>query len=160
MGPSEQHRSVALSCQLNIEDPARPSVSVDLYNGSFETIHIFDSQRMPYFILQEDGALLVLFGVNPPDPNIDYFMIEIPLTRPVEPGETESWQVELAGFHLKDHYQAALAPADLHGAFPVIVQIGWGSTAIEPKDRFRTNINILLEWQNLAECAAGQVVFP
>jgi hypothetical protein len=67
---------------------------------------------------------------------------------------------DLAGIHLKDHYQAAWEPAELHGAIPVVVQVGWGATAIEPEDRFQTHINTLLEWQELAECAAGEVVFP
>lgn len=152
-------KSVEITCQLILEDPDRPSISVELLNGQSETIHIFDSPRMPYFIAREDGALLILFGVNPPDPEIDYGMIEIPLTRPLSPGESTSWQVELNGFHLKDHYQAEREPAALQGAVPVIVQVGWVAAAITPKDRFRTNIKKLLAWQNLAECAAGEVVF-
>jgi hypothetical protein len=152
--------TVALTCQLNLENPDQPSLSVDFCNGMPETIHVIDSPRLPYFILREDGSLLILFGVNPPDPDIDYGMIEIPLTRPLPPGESVSWQVDLVDFHLKDHYQAAWEPAELHGPVPVVVQVGWGATAIDPKVRSRTNINTLLDWQNLTECAAGEVVFP
>jgi hypothetical protein len=160
MGLINQNGTVALTCQLNLENPDRPSLVVDFYNSLPETIHLFDSPRMPYFILREDRSLLILFGVNPPDPAIDYGMIEIPLTQPLPPGETLSWKVDLVAFHLKDHYQAAWEPVELHGPTPVVVQVGWGPTAIEPKDRFRTNINTLLDWQNLAECTAGEFVLP
>jgi len=157
LNPNE---TVKLTCQLDQQNPNRPSLSIALFNSLSETVHIFDSPRMPYFIRQEDGSLLVLIGVNPPDPEIDYGMIEIPLTRPVLPGESVSWMVDLAGIHLKDHYQAAWEPAELQGTIPVVVQVGWGTTAIEPEDRFQTQINALLEWQKLVECAAGEVVFP
>ncbi|MGB3716166.1 MAG: hypothetical protein WA996_17210 [Candidatus Promineifilaceae bacterium] len=160
MGLINHNGTVALTCHLNLENPDRPSLSVDFFNGLPEVIHLFDSPRLPYFILREDGSLLILFGVNPPDPDIDYSMIEIPLTRPLPPGESVAWQVDLVDFHLKDHYQAAWEPAELHGPTPVAVQVGWGLTAIEPEDRSRTNINTLLEWQNLAECTAGEFVFP
>ena len=63
------------------------SLHVRIENDSDATVHIFDSARMPYFIL-DDADLLVLFGVNAPDPEVDYFMVEIPTTRPLDPGES------------------------------------------------------------------------
>lgn len=158
MAPEDKGK-VELFCQLEAGTSDRSSLSIELINGLTETIHIFDSPRMPYFLLREDDSLLILLGVNPPDPEIDYGMIEIPLTRPLLPGESATWRVEMAGFHLKDHYQAEREPAEFQGTIPVTVQVGWGATAIAPEDRLRTNIYTLLEWQQLAECAAGEVVF-
>jgi hypothetical protein len=151
---------VELSCAQNSVDPKRPYILVRLHNRTPETIHIFNSPRLPYFILQEDGSLLLLFGVHPPDPEIDYGMIEIPITRPLFPGETACWQVSLTLVVLRDHYEAALEPAGLLGSIRVVVQAGWGATPITPEQRHQTNIYELLAWQKLVSCQMGEVTFP
>lgn len=124
------------------------------------TVHIFDSNRMPYLILQDDGSLLVLHGVNPPDPERDYYAIEIPITRPVAPGEEVGYQVKLTPLYLSDHYGKHRTPTDLHGSIKVQCQIGWGETPILASERHKKSINFLLDWQRLVDAEPIQVNFP
>ena len=113
-----RNQQIDLTCVIDRDQPDRPSLSIELFNGLSETIHIFDSPRMPYFILQDDGTLLILHGVHAPNPEIDYGMIEIPLTRPLQPGASVSWQIDLVPLNLKNHYEAEREPADIHGPGP------------------------------------------
>ncbi|WP_157162519.1 hypothetical protein [Cylindrospermum stagnale] len=124
------------------------------------TIHVFDSQRMPYLILQDDGSLLVLHGVNPPDSEVDYYGIEIPITRSVEPGEVVSYQVKLTPLYLVDHYERHRTPTDLHGVVVVHCLLGWGETPILVSERQKKSVNFLLNWQHLVNADPIQVNLP
>ena len=158
MADNDIDQRVELTCSIDSGQEDQKVITVKLQNNLDETIHIFDSPRMPYYILQDDGSLVILFGVNEPDPDKDYAMIEIPLTRPIEPGASASWEVSLDSIYLKDHYESDREPADLQSPIEVVIQVGWGTSPIEPKDRFRTNINMLLAWQKLTECVFEEVI--
>ena len=119
-------------------------------NTAADTLHIFDSARMPYLILQDDGSLLVLHGVNAPDPDIDYPMIEVPVTQAMAPGAKWETTVVLAPMVLADHYQQARTATALQGQVQVHVQVAWGRTPILPADRARLSIQALLDWQQRA----------
>lgn len=119
-------------------------------NMAVDTLYIFDSARMPYLILQEDGSLLVLHGVNAPDPDVDLPLIEIPMTQPLAPGETWETSIALSPLMLADHYKKSRTATVLKGAVTVHFQLGWGSTPILPSDRERLSITQLLAWQNLS----------
>jgi hypothetical protein len=124
-------------------------LQVRIENRSDRTVHLFDSDRMPYFITGDDG-LLVLYGVNPPDPDTDYYMIEIPTTRPLEAGETVEHDVSLDPLFLRDHYETAREPTSLRGTVTVRCEVGWGETPIEPSERHLYSIETVLAWQKLA----------
>lgn len=125
-------------------------LQLDVENTASDTLHIFDSARMPYLLLQEDGSLLVLHGVHAPDPDIDYPLIEIPVTQALAPGIRWETSVALAPLILADHYQKSGTVAVLKGAVTVHFHLAWGRTPIRPADRVRTSITALLAWQNWA----------
>ena len=149
-----------VSCSSIINDSGQASVRYQIKNVADSTIHIFDSPRMPYLLLQEDKSLLVLHGVNPPDPDIDYYMIEIPITRPVKPGEVVSYEVSLVPLYLRDHYQKQSKPTELHGSLTIHCQVGWGETPILESERHTKSINTLLDWQHMTKAEAIQVNLP
>lgn len=141
--------SVELVYQDDIEAGQRV-IELQIRNDSPATVHIFDSPRMPYRILQDDGTLLILHGVNPPDPGKFYYGIEIPLTRPLEAGDAVSFAVNLNQLYLADHYESHREPTPLRGQITVIGQLGWGVTPIVAADRPRMSIQRLLTWQSLS----------
>jgi hypothetical protein len=129
-------------------------------NTSGMTLHIFNSPRMPYILLQEDGSLLVLQGVHAPDPDLDYCMIEIPITRPIQAGEVATQQVNLVPLYLKNHYEEERLPTEFHGTVTVYCHVGWGETPILASERHKLSINSLLAWQHIAKAAAIEVRLP
>lgn len=138
---------------------ARVRVRVRVVNGSDLEVHLFDSPRMPYLIREEDGTLLVLYGVNPPDPELDYFGIEIPLTKPLPAGESVEYEVRLSPLNLHDHYEADREATELHGTLTVRCEVGWTERPITAEERQRWSITTLLEAQHLARSEAVQVEF-
>lgn len=151
---------IQVVCSSILNEEGQPSVRYQIENISDSTIHIFDSPRMPYLLQQEDGSLIVLHGVNPPDPDIDYYGIEIPITQPVEPGEVVSYEVSLQPLYLKDHYETQREPTELHGSVTVHCQVGWGGTPILASERHKKSINFLLDWQNITEAEPTEVNLP
>ena len=138
----------------------RPAVRYDVVNVSTTTVHVVDSPHLPYLLLQDDGSLLILHGVNPPDPELDYYGIEIPLTRPLEPGATLTRDAALAPLRLRDHYRVEPTSPDLHGLVTVHCRVGWGERPILPAESHTWSITTLLAWQHLAEAAPIVVAFP
>jgi hypothetical protein len=146
--------AVAVQCT-----PAgRARLRVRIENRSESTVHILDSERLPYFISDDDG-LLVLYGVNPPDPDTDYYGVEIPTTRPLEPGETVEYEVSLDPLFLRDHYETEMEPTTLGGTVTVRCEVGWGDTPIVPAERHLYSIESVLAWQKLASAPPVQVEF-
>lgn len=128
-------------------------------NAGPAAVHVFDSPRMPY-LLTEGDTLVVLHGVNPPDPDIDYNVIEIPATRPLAAGESLEFEVRLVPLVLRDHFEAARRPAVRHGPARIACRIGWGTTPIPAATRHEWSIGRLLEWQHLATAEPMTVTFP
>lgn len=145
--------------QVVCEPAGRAAVRVRLVNGSDLEVHLFDGPRMPYLIREEDGMLLVLYGVNPPDPELDYFGIEIPLTKPLPAGESVEHEVRLSPLHLHDHYEADRAATELHGTVTVLCEVGWLERPITAEARDRWSITTLIEEQQLARAEAAHVEF-
>lgn len=145
--------------QVTCEPAGTAALRVRVVNGSDQEVHLFDSQRMPYLIREEDGTLLVLYGVNPPDPELDYFGIEIPLTRPLPAGESVEHEVRLSPMSLHDHYEADRGATELHGTVTVRCELGWTERPITAEDRQSWSITTLLEAQHLARAEPVQVEF-
>lgn len=127
--------------------PARLQVRIE--NDGDATVHLLDGERMPYLIRDDDG-LLVLFGVNPPDPEVDYYGIEIPTTRPLEPGETLEHDVSLDPLILGDHYETQREPTPLPRPITVRCEVGYGDTPILGSERHLYSIESVIAWQKLA----------
>ncbi len=145
-------------------DGGEVTVRVIIENVSDSALHIFDSWRMPY-LLEQDGDLLILYGVDPPDPNMNYFMIEIPATKILPPGEQVEIQVGLTPLCLGNHYSLPRErnPAvTKHGAVIVHCEVGWGRTPIlsSPEEQNVLNINQLMAWQEISRAEPVQVQFP
>ena len=134
----------------------RARLEVRIENRSERTVHVFDSERMPYFIA-DDAGLLVLYGVNPPDPDTDYYGIEIPTTRPLAAGAAVDHDVSLDPLFLRDHYETAREPLALRGTVRVRCEVGWGETPIEPSERHLYSIESVLAWQRLAAAPPVEV---
>ena len=152
--------SLQVSCSCIAEAPGAISIRYRIENSSMMTLYTFDSPRMPYILLQADGSLLVLHGVNPPDPDLDYYMIEIPITRPIQPGEAVDRQVSLTPLYLSDHYETQRTPTELHGAVKVHCHVGWGETPILASERHTLSITMVLAWQHIAQAEAIQIDLP
>jgi len=153
-----------VSCTPATGDDGAIVARVTVENVSVDTLHIFDSERMPY-VLDQDGDLLILYGVNPPDPNMEYLFIEIPLTRPLPPGEQVELEVSLTPPRLGDHYSLPRERNPVvtrQGAVTVQCEVGWGRTPILPrkKEQHVRNITQLMAWQQLSRAEPMEIQFP
>lgn len=158
--PVENNQPLQLSCSYTQQTNSELILNYQIKNVSNKAMHIFDNQNMPYLILQEDGSLLVLHGVNPPEPNTEYPFIEIPITRSIEPGEIVSHQVKLKPLYLADHYKMDRTPTDLHRSVTVYCQVAWSETPILASQRHKTSINSLLKWQKFISSQPIHINFP
>lgn len=162
--PSASAKPLRVSCTPATGAAGEIMVRVVIENVSDDTLHIFDSWRMPY-LLEENGDLLILYGVNPPDPNTDYYMIEIPPTRALPPGERIELEVSLTPLRLGHYYSLPRernSAVTRHGTVTVQCAVGWGVTPIlpAPEEQQVHNINQLIAWQRLSRAAPVQVQFP
>jgi hypothetical protein len=130
--------------------PAGDAVDVRITNRSQAIVHLLDGPRIPYVLRESADELLVLFGVNPPDPDLDYLGIEIPPTRPLALGEEIERHIVLNRLTFRDHYASDRAPTELHGSFTVRCEVGWGEMPVTDEAARAMSITSLLEWQRLA----------
>ena len=156
---------LTLDCIPSIQEHGKVIVTMKIKNVSHTTLHIFDNTRMPYLLQQDDDSLLILYGVNPPDPLKNYFMIEIPITKPIQAGETIEEEVSLTPLYFGDHYglnRHSNTPKQRYGPTTIQCQVGWGHTPIlsHKKEKDVTNINALLEWQQLTSTDLFEIDFP
>jgi hypothetical protein len=139
---------------------AADKVRYAIKNTGAQPVHLLDGARMPYLLRAKDGALLVLHGVNAPEPGEDYHMVEIPKTRALAPGESFERSVALVPLRLRDHFEADREPTALHGAVTLRCQAGWGETPIGDAEKKKLSIEKLLKWQKLAESAPLSITLP
>jgi len=145
-------------------DGGAVAVRVAIENVSDDVLYILNTWRMPY-LLEKDGDLVILYGVNPPDPNVEYFMIEIPTTQRLPPRARVENEVSLTPLRLGDHYglpRERNSPVTRHGAATVRCEVGWGRTPIlsSPEEQNVRNINQLIGWQQISQAEPVQVQFP
>ena len=132
------------------------TLRLELVNRSPDVIHVLASPRLPY-VLFEDGRAVVLHGVNDPDPDLDYYGIEIPLTRPLLPAEhlvVDTTLVPLVPHH---HYEAKQTPVALPDELEVICKAAYGDTPIDDARRAAMQIKLLLAWQHWVTAAPLRV---
>jgi hypothetical protein len=162
--PPTSAEALRVKCTPSTGDDGEITVRVVIENTSAGPLYVFDSARMPY-LLERDGDLVILYGVNPPDPHVDPFVIEIPPTKALLPGERVEDQVSLTPLHLGDHYgmpRRRNAAVTRHGAVTVRCTVGWGDTPLlpAPEEEQVRNIHQLLAWQQLSRAEPIQVRLP
>jgi len=128
-------------------------VGCSFTNRSDRVIHVFDSPRMPY-LLQEGSTLIALHGVHEPPRDRDLNMIEIPLTRPLPPGEALRFEVSLGRLH--GHHGDEPLPGGK--ALEVVCRVGYGESPIDEAARRQLAITAVLAWQKLV--AAKPIKLP
>lgn len=137
---------LSLSCTPTAAD-GHVTLRLELINRSSDTIHVLASPRLPY-VLFEDGRAVVMYGVNDPDPDLDYYGIEIPLTRPLAPGEHLVADTTLVPLVPRHHYEAKQAPVALPDELEVLCKAAYGDTPIDDARRAAMQIKALLAWQH------------
>ena len=121
---------LGVSCSAGRGGDGRTVVRYQARNLSRSTIYITDERRMPYEVIR-DGVLVVLQGVNAPDPKVMYELYRVPRVRPLKPGEVFHGEAELGQLALLDHYGGGPSPAEFkHGKIRVACSVGWGTTPI------------------------------
>lgn len=160
--PSRKDRLMApeIQCSAKPAEDGRVVVRYEIHNAGGEAIHLIDSKRLPYQLVQ-GSTFTILYGINPPDPDRLYNAIEIPLTRPLAPGERVTGEQVLPARMLHDHYGEHPAPdAALHGTLQVRCEVGWGTAPITAASRRGMSIKVLLAWQQLTSFGPFDVVLP
>jgi len=162
--PPAPAEPLRVSCTPATGEDGALTVLVVIENASDDTLYIFDNQRMPY-LLEENDDLLILYGVNSLDPNVDTFMVEIPITQVLLSGERLEDAVSLTPLRLGGHYSLPRERNSVvkrHGTVTVQCAVGWGYTPILPQQEEQSvrNLQQLLEWQHLSRAEAIQVQFP
>jgi hypothetical protein len=157
--PAAAKRKSTMSESLRVTCAAldKQRVRCQIHNAGKSAVHLLENARMPYFI-KEGDSLVILRGVNAPDPDMDYAFIEIPTTVPLAPGATRVDDIQLVPLFLRDHYQSEKTPAAMHGRVTIRFRVGWGETPIV--EAHKLSIKDLLAWQHLAEAPPITVDLP
>ena len=137
---------LSLTCTPTSAD-GRVTLRLELVNRSSDTIHVLASPRLPYLLFENDRAV-VLYGVNDPDPDLDYYGIEIPPTRPLAPGERLIAETAIVPLIPRHHYEAKREPVTLPDELEVLCKAAYGDTPIDDARRAAMQIKLLLAWQH------------
>jgi len=124
--PMSSSSAVELTCSQAVGAPA---VRCEARNVSQQTVHVFESKRMPYLLLEGDG-LVLLFGVHEAPPLKSFNMVEIPVTRPLAPGETLRFERVVDPLVLANHYETVATPAHFAGEHRLVGRVGWLSEPV------------------------------
>ena len=148
------------SIEVSVRGDGTPAAAVRCVarNVSDHAVHVFDARRMPY-LLDEEGALVVLHGVHPLPQDRDLNLIQIPTTRPLAAGESLAFEAALHPLQLHGHYGDEPSPPR-HGPVKVVCRIAHGATPIDAAAQRQLSIQTLLEWQTLESSAAVVVQLP
>ena len=150
-----------IHCAAARTDEGVVIIRYHIRNAGTATIHILDGRRMPYQIARDPNTLIVLQGVNPPDPpGALYELPEIPLTRPLASGEVFTGEVALPTKMLRDHHTGLrpTPPTLLHGTIHIRCEAGWGATPITAREHM--TMSELFAWQQLTGYGPFDVVLP
>ncbi len=150
-----------IRCAAEPTSDGRIIVRYQIRNVGLETIHILDGRHMPYQLALDPTTLVILHGVNPPEPGKLYNMIDIPLTRPLAAGQRFGGEVVLPTGTLRDHFRRHPIPASLaHGTIQVRCEVGWGVSPITAANRLQMTMPRLLAWQQIARYGPISVTLP
>jgi hypothetical protein len=148
-----------IRCTAARADDGQSVIRYEIRNVGSETIYIPSGRHMPYVLARDPDTLVIMQGVNRPDPNAIYEMPQIALTRPLAPAGALAGEVALPPKMLRDHFDAHPTPPRLlHGAIQVRCEAGWGTTAITKRDQM--SIHDFYTWQSMVGAGPFQVVLP
>lgn len=138
---------ISLSCTTTTGGNGIVTLRLEAINHSPAQVHLLESKRLPY-VLFEDGRAVVLYGVNDPDPDMDYYGIDIPLSRPFAPDEHLVATTTIVPLVPHHHYEAKHTPVTLPAEFEVVCKLAYGDTPIDEARRRGMAINAILAWQH------------
>lgn len=148
-----------IRCAEARADGGQSLIRYEIRNVGSETIYIPDGRQMPYVLARDPDTLVIMQGVNRPDPNTIYEMLPIALTRPLAPGDVLTREVALPPKMLRDQFDVHPTPPSLlHGAIQISCEAGWGTTAITKRDQM--SIHDFYVWQNTVAVGPFQVILP
>lgn len=141
---------ITVPCTL-AEQGGATVVAIRATNTSLDTLHVLDgtNDTAPY-VRMSDQTVEILFGVHLPPEDVDLFMVRIPTTRPLAPGETIAHTVQVRPLIFHDHYLGGGAPPVAHDARSVGCRVRYGRSALEMVDHHTRSINEVLDWQEWA----------
>lgn len=153
---------IDVQCLLITQNATQVVIELHIENKSQKTYNLINSDRLPYLIPQDNNTLLILYGINPPDPHRLYPIIEIPVTKELAPGDNIKKTIQIYPARFENHYGILHQQIAYHGPVTLHCQVGWGETPIKPRKEEKNirNINQLLEWQHLTEAQPIQIEFP
>jgi hypothetical protein len=123
---------------------------IEATNVGRTTVHVFDSDQMPYLLQDRDG-LRVLYGMHEPPANFDYWGIEIPPTKPLAPGEVVRGAVGLDPLWVHSHYGTGDRFVGLAHPTRIRTVVGWGHVPLDDATLASMNVHLVCEeWQRLA----------
>jgi len=149
---------IEIQCAIALIE-GNPELRYAVTNTGTTSLFVLAGKRMPY-VLVEDKHITVLHGVHAPDPDIDYYMIEIPSTEEWPAGTTRNFKIPLKDLQLSSHYEYEPSPGNLHGTYRLTVQFGFGDTPIPANETHNWSIEDVLKWQKLASSSETEVIFP
>jgi hypothetical protein len=149
-----------VTCTLDRDSAGRLRLQYRMRNTSRETIHVFDSARMPYTGYIESGTLMVTHGFYLPPTDSWVGRIPIRPTRALGPGASLARAVSLEPLILRDHYETDDKPKTLSGRWSIYCQAGWFPRAILSSEIDHIDILELLDLQHAAEAPPLEVIFP
>jgi hypothetical protein len=149
-GKSAMTDPISLSCSTSTTGDT-VTLHLEAINRSDRVVHVLTSKRLPY-VLFEGGRAMVLCGVNDPDPDIDYYGIEIPPSRPLAPGERLTADAAIVPLVPHHHYGGQEAPVALPAELEVVCKLAYGDAPLEAQV-----INGLLAWQHWVTAAPLRV---
>lgn len=131
--------SAALGAALEVVGPVAGGVRVawTLRNEGREAVHLLRTERMPYVIVDAPDRVKLAWSIQPQDPDLDYYGIEIPITLALAPGAVERGEVTLkVPLEVHDHFSqphphgGSLAPR-----VALVAEFGYIHRAIAPAAR-------------------------
>jgi len=149
-----------IHCAASPTQDRRIVVHYEIRNVSAESIHIVDNHRVPYQIARDLNTLVILHGINRPEPTVLYEM-EVPLTRPLLPGEVVTGELMWPTTGMRDHYRGRVTPANLlHGTIQVRCEVGWWVKPITEADSVSKSLLELLASQHVVGYGPFDVTLP
>ena len=126
-------------------DRSKTNLRVRLKNVGTETCYLIIYDPAPD-VTVEDSLIDFLWGVQPPDPDMDGYGFLVPDAKPLLPGEQLKWDVplqpDLGGKHYYD--------GRLSGTYTITCKVGWCK---EPWDSKPLSSEIMAEMQHLTIAA-------
>ena len=160
---SKSSADITFSCSLVQKEGRQLYLNVEAINNSKNTLHMIASlsqkKKQPY-LLKSEGVLEVIYGVNAQDPDIDYFGVEIPTTRPLKPGEVFKEHVQIIPLMQRDHFGHDLNETPLQGELNVMCRFAFMRTPIETSMLNAISLHQIMGWLEEVEPIKLKVDLP